>query len=113
MKMLASALGLYVLLLAVLPTFANLKLMEKKEHCKKLSCRTERAMDTKSIPVKNKGCSKNHCTVFSGCKEIQVIFPVLAKIPARPFVVNKVVGYFSEIYSSTEKSSVWHPPKIA
>ena len=112
MKLFAASLGIYILFLAVLPTFVNLKLTDKKENCQRTCHPISKSCENKS-GKNDKGCSKGLCTPFFGCAKMQVVIPISATLPSKPAVVHeKHFSLYIEPHFSTVLISVWHPPKV-
>ncbi len=113
MKLFAAALSFYILFLAVLPTFANMKMSNMKGGCQKTCCPLSKPCENKSNNTKDNGCAKGQCTPFFSCAKMQVIIPVSTALPCKQVLYKHHYVLSFDSYYFTSLSSVWHPPKVA
>ena len=111
MKSFAATFGIYILFLTILPTFVNLIVSDKIEHCRKTCCPYAKSYENKS-EKKDNGCNKEQCTPFFGCTKMQVIIPFSASLPCKPVISKTHFILFVESCFSTALTSVWHPRKL-
>lgn len=111
MKTAALIWALYILFLALLPSF-NILPSSPAAAKRKVNCCTNKSAGEKSASNSGKDCSKKNCTPFFGCTKIQLFVSKTTLLHFISIIFKEKFITPSETSRQLFVSDHWHPPQL-